>query len=161
MSAFEHILVPVDFGASSSRARDQAIELAQKLGARLTLLHGYLDPIASYGYAEGIYWPLDEIAKAAQVELERVVEKARLRCPKAEGLLISGDAARQIVDAVEKHGVDLIVMGTHGRKGLSRLVLGSVAEKVVRQSPVAVLTVRGPEEKKEAGTGASVGGKSW
>jgi nucleotide-binding universal stress UspA family protein len=161
MGPFEHILVPVDFGESSTRAIDVATNMAEKFGARLTLMHVYMDPVAAYGYAEGIYWPIDEIVKAAQTELDGVLKKVKLACPRAEGILASGEPSRQIVDAIEKYGIDLVVIGTHGRRGLSRLVLGSVAEKVVRLSPVPVLTVRGLEAKRELGTEAPVGGKSW
>jgi nucleotide-binding universal stress UspA family protein len=145
MKAFEHILVPTDFGHTSERAEELACGIAKRFGAAITLLHVWTVPYASY--YEGMVLPLDEIQKAARGELDREAERMRARHPdvKLKTRLESGLPWRSIIEAIDEHGVDLIVIGTHGRHGLPRLFLGSVAEKVVRMSKVPVLTV-GPDE---------------
>ena len=85
---------------------------------------------------------------AARKSLDEAIESTRKVHPKTEGLLREGLEWRLILDVATEQGCDLIVMGTHGRRGLPRLVLGSVAEKVVRLSPVPVLTVNTPKEAK-------------
>lgn len=139
MPSFKHILVPTDFGEVSMHAADVACELAEKFGARLTLFHVWSLPIPVY--AEGIAVPIDLVQQAANEALEAEVARIRKRIPAARALLISGAPASGIVEAVSEHGCDLVVIGTHGRRGLPRAILGSVAEKVVRRSPVPVLSV--------------------
>lgn len=138
----EHILVPVDFGDTSKRAEDYAIALASKFGAKITLLHVWSVPTPSY--AETALVPLDAIETAAKEMLDNVYGRIREVYPRCDAVLEAGAPWDRIVDSAEKLGADLIVIGTHGRRGVPRFVLGSVAEKVVRLSPVPVLTV-GPE----------------
>lgn len=135
----EHVLVPTDFGASSERAEALAAELAARFDAKLTILHVWAVPVPSY--AEGLAWPLDGIEAAAREALARVLERVKAKHPKTDGRLVTGVAWDRILEAAKEGDVDLIVMGTHGRRGLPRALLGSVAEKVVRLSPVPVLTV--------------------
>ncbi len=150
MAAFKHILVPIDFGETSNRALEMALELAVKFDAELTLYHASWLPPASYAaYAEGLYWPTDEMAREAKKELDAAVAKAKARYPKTDAVLGSGEPWQQVLNVAKERDVDLIVMGTHGRRGLSRVFLGSVAEKIVRLSPVPVLTVSGSDEAKE------------
>jgi nucleotide-binding universal stress UspA family protein len=136
MPSFKHILVPTDFGEVSMHAADVACELAERFGARLTLFHVWSIPIPVY--AEGIAVPIDLVRQAADEALEQELARVRKKIPAARGLVISGAPASGIVEA---DGCDLVVIGTHGRRGLSRAILGSVAEKVVRTSPVPVLSV--------------------
>lgn len=138
----EHILVPVDFGDTSKRAEDYAIALASKFNSKITLLHVWSIPTPSY--AESAIVPIDAIETAAKEMLETVYGRIREVYPKCDAVLEAGAPWDRIVDSAEKLGADLIVIGTHGRRGVPRFVLGSVAEKVVRLSPVPVLTV-GPE----------------
>lgn len=147
MKTFEHILVPTDFGETSARAARMACELAQKFDAKVTLLHVWTVPYASY--YEGMTIPLDELQKAARGELEREATRLRDAFPRLSVTtkLDGGLPWRTIVEAIEELGADLVVIGTHGRRGLPRLLLGSVAEKVVRSAPVPVLTVRPPDEE--------------
>lgn len=141
MSAFEHILVPIDFGEASDDAVELAISLAKKFDSRLTLLHASWIPPAAYSaYSEGIIvWPTDEIAKVAQKELDAALAKAKTKYPRTESILVVGNPWETILDVAKQHGATVIVMGTHGRRGLSRVLLGSIAEKIVRLSPVPVL----------------------
>ena len=152
MLSFKHILVATDFSASAGRALELAIEIAAKCGAKLTLFHAsWLPPAAyeAYGtHAEGIDWHADDVARAARKTLEDALAGARERYPEAESAVAFGEPWHAILESVGARGVDLVVMGTHGRQGLSHAVLGSVAEKVVRLSPVPVLTVSAEAERR-------------
>lgn len=144
MTNFAHILVPVDFEASSQRALDVAVDLALKFDARLTVVHAWDIPANAYpGMLTLAPEVWQSLADAAQQALVNAVARVRERLPRAEGLLLRGPPAFEILAAVEQTKADLVVIGTHGRHGLGRFLLGSVAEKVVRSSPVPVLTVRG------------------
>jgi nucleotide-binding universal stress UspA family protein len=141
---FKRILVPTDFGEPAQRALEIAIELAGKLGASVTLLHVY--PIVfPVSYDEELTWPLEQIEKAAGKTLEAHLAKAKQRNASCEAILKAGSAAVEIVSVARQLKADLIVMGTHGRRGVSHLMLGSVAERVVRTAPVPVLTVGAAE----------------
>lgn len=139
MKAIKHILVPTDFSEPSERAVAMALELASTFGARITVLHVWSVPQA--GYAEGLTWPIDEMRAAARRALDDTFKSITRRHPSTDAVLRMGLEWKEILDLVEERDIDLIVMGTHGRRGLPRLVLGSVAEKVVRMSPVPVLTL--------------------
>jgi nucleotide-binding universal stress UspA family protein len=144
MADFKHILVPVDFGESSDEALALGIDLAKKFGAALTILHAYEIPAyaydgASYVSAAELLAPIESMAKK---KLQSTLETVQKRVPEAKGYVRAGPAAAEILTAVDEVHADLVVIGSHGRRGVSRLLLGSVAEKVVRLSPVPVLTVR-------------------
>jgi nucleotide-binding universal stress UspA family protein len=144
MTAFNRILVPTDFGEAADRALDLAIELATKFESRLTLLHASAIPASAFSaYADGLAWPTDEMDRAAKKELEAAVSRAKGRYPSTDGVLANREPWEAILDVAKTRGADLIVMGTHGRRGLARALIGSVAEKVVRLSPIPVLTVGG------------------
>jgi nucleotide-binding universal stress UspA family protein len=141
MTNIRHILVPTDFGAPSSAAVDLAIDLAQGLDAELTLLHVW--EIPDYPYLE-LMAHSPEVTRAENAALTGLAEglrQAQLRLPTAKSVLRSGVPWQGILEAVKELNGDLIVMGTHGLRGLSHALLGSVTEKVVRLSPVPVLTV--------------------
>lgn len=145
MALFKNILVPTDYGDAAARAADLACELGKQLGARVTLLHVWSVPLPAY--AENLTLPLEAMQAAASQALE--TEAARLRerffeagSPHPRTLLVHGLPWRTIIEAIQEHEFDLVVMGTHGRRGLERVFLGSVAEKVVRAAPVPVLTVQ-------------------
>lgn len=148
MNAFRNILVATDFGDASAEALERALALAVPLGARITLLHVYSLPVANYGYAAGLYWPVADLERAAQGELDGALAKIKERYGNVEGLVACGEPCPMILEAARLRNADLIVMGTHGRRGLSRALLGSVAEKVVRLSPVPVLTVSSREDRE-------------
>jgi len=139
MVAMKHILVPTDFSEPSERARSMAVDLARAFKAKLTLLHVWTIP--SVGYAEALTWPIDEMEQAARRALDEVRARTVKECPDTEAVLQLGREWQVVLDVAKDRKVDLIVMGTHGRRGLPRLILGSVAEKVVRLSPVPVMTV--------------------
>lgn len=140
MESSKIILVPIDFEEASMRALAKARELAGRLGLEVMLMHTYTLPIAIYPGFEPIMAPdlSDQIASAARRSLEALAAeqgglRSELRC---------GDPAAEILEVIDERSPELVVMGTHGRKGLARLVLGSVAEKVVRSSHAPVLMVR-------------------
>jgi nucleotide-binding universal stress UspA family protein len=141
MSAFKSILLATDFGDASARAEEVACTMATRFGARLTLMHVWVLPTSAY--SESITLPIDRIERAAREALDRAAARLRSVVPNLETHLICGDPSRSIVEAAEERGHDLVVLGTHGRHGVPRFFLGSVAEKVVRSAAVPVLTVRG------------------
>jgi nucleotide-binding universal stress UspA family protein len=147
MKAFRHILVPTDFSETAGEALDYAVDLATKFEAELTLLHVYEFPV--YSYWSGIYVPTVDLYAAAKKATEDAALALRKRWSKSEGLIVEGMPWEQIAYLAKDRREDLIVIGTHGRRGISRALLGSVAEKVVRMSSVPVLTVR-PQAKEKA-----------
>jgi nucleotide-binding universal stress UspA family protein len=143
MTRFHHILVPVDFEEASQEALEVAIDLTLTFDAKLTVVHAWDLPV--YSYAGLSYLPPDVATVVEEAATQSLADAAALvmrRVPKAESVLVRGPAAAEIMGTAGRLKADLIVMGTHGRRGVSRLVLGSVAEKVVRSSPVPVLTIR-------------------
>jgi len=141
---FERILVATDFSDSSQQALELALRIAEKFGSELTLVHSWEAP--NYSYAAGLYFPLDVVApieRAAVARLEEATTQLRLRFPMAKSLLRAGVPWEELLSAATQIKADLIVMGTHGRRGLERALLGSVAEKVVRMARVPVLTAHG------------------
>ena len=147
MISLKHILVPIDFSDASSAATDTAIELARAFEGRVTLMNVF--EVSLYLYSGGPFMPIVDTTK----ELERAAREAtgtRLAEVKktyanVDAILRCGHPWEEIVSAAREQNADLIVMGTHGRRGLPHALLGSVAERVVRMSPVPVLTVRAPK----------------
>jgi nucleotide-binding universal stress UspA family protein len=143
MVSFKKILVPVDFGESSKQALEVAIGLAKQFGAELTLVHTWEIPVYGYGAMEfSAMDMLTPIQSAATEQLDALVAEVKRQLPDVKGVLARGVAWREVLSVVEQTKPDLVVMGTHGRRGVGRAILGSVAEKIVRMSPVPVLTVR-------------------
>ena len=139
------ILVPVDFSAYSETALDYAVDLAAKLDAKLYILHvialpGLGVPELGAALAPSI---IDSIVRDSETELAKLADARRSKAQIADTLLRTGDARDVIIHTVSEIAADLIVMGTHGRHGVGRALLGSVAESVVRTSPCPVLTIRG------------------
>ena len=142
MAAPTNILVPIDFSANAEQALDYAIELARKLGAKVHLVNAIGLPLV--GSPElGLPYTV-EMLDNLNVENKKALEALAARRDTVGQVLVRhGDARDVIREAAEELRADLIVMGTHGRRGLSRALLGSVAENVLRTSPVPVLTIRG------------------
>jgi len=147
MSRPKVILVPTDFSAPSEAALDYARILATKFGSALELLHVIDDPTSDSqfvpdGFAASTVDIRTELAEHARKRLETLVtfvDRARYH---AHAEAVFGSPARTIVDYATASASALIVMGTHGRTGLAHLLMGSVAEQVVRSAPCPVLTVR-------------------
>lgn len=153
--ALSRILVPVDFSPHSELALRYATALASRLGASLEILHVVAEPIAPSAWGSEIPIPdPSELRTKLTAEAERQLEQYRAI---AEGSHVrtlttvrTGRPAHMITAHANAGAIDLIVMGTHGRSGLARLFMGSVAERVLRQAALPVLTVR---EAAVPGTG--------
>ena len=148
MKAYEKILVPVDYAAHSAEAIRHAIDLAQHYSASLTLIYVYepLDYALPEGYA--LYTPeqVGRLMDEYKERLRQMVRDVETRGVNGvESHVLNGAAAIEIVEFAKQHDFDLIVMGTHGRKGLSHLLMGSVAERVLRTAHCPVLTVKAAE----------------
>jgi nucleotide-binding universal stress UspA family protein len=138
------ILVATDFSEHADHALEYAAELARQLDATLHLVHAITIPVM--GVAEmGVAYSaatIESITKHAQEQLDTRTARYRDRVSLAPVRLEVGDARDTIDRAAEQIGADLIVIGTHGRRGLRRVLLGSIAESVVRSAPCPVLTIR-------------------
>ncbi len=144
MGAPQKILCPVDFSPGSERAVAQASELATALGAELELVHAYQLPVLALPDSSITVSPtyVAELTNRAQQELDRHAAQLREKGVTASTRLTEGNAADAIVERAKEIGARMIVMGTHGRSGFRRFLLGSTAERVVRTSTVPVLTVQ-------------------
>jgi nucleotide-binding universal stress UspA family protein len=148
MLPIKKILAPIDFTETSRHALDYAVELAVALGATVSIVHVFQPLVYSFPDAV-LVAPPDTAAKIsdkAQQMLDEAVDSHQQRCPGISGILLNGSAWEEIGRLAAEQNADLIVMGTHGRRGLPRAFLGSVAERVVRTSSVPVLTVHGPRD---------------
>ena len=147
MSRFRRILHPTDFSRASTAAFNRAIAMAKKDRSELVLVHVLAPPmpLAGEGYIPpNVYEDLEASArKYADKRLNALQDKARAAGVKTSTLIREGVADEQIVRAARSKKADVIVLGTHGRTGLARLFLGSVASRVVTAAPCPVLTVRG------------------
>ena len=146
MSAYKRILVAVDGSAASHKGLREALRLAGREGARLFVLNVVNDFPAMAGLegpaAVDLVPLLREGGKRVLARAAAIAKKAGARPTLLMREIVGGLAADAIVREARKQRADLIVLGTHGRRGLRRLVLGSDAEQVVRTSPVPVLLVR-------------------
>lgn len=149
------ILVATDFSPASEAALAWARDLAQQYAARLSLLHVVTDPRATGVLTSEVYVPAspetqERLVREARERLEQVLppnERGRFG-----GMIEAriGDVAETILETALEQKVDLIVMGTHGRHGLAHLLLGSVAERVLRDAPCPVLTARAQPQSQAA-----------
>jgi nucleotide-binding universal stress UspA family protein len=151
MIPFKKILVPTDFSKHSDEAVRTAADLSRRYEASVTL--AYIFEPVTYALPEGHIMQsppqLEEIHAVFEQRLVRAKTEAEATgALNVDAKLLTGPVATEITDFAEQGHFDLIVMGTHGRTGLRHLVLGSVAEKVVRTAPCAVLTVRAREPSK-------------
>lgn len=143
----KHILVPVDFSKGSERAVEQAETLAAALGASLELFHAYQLPILALPDSTVTVSPtyVADLTDRAQRELNRHRDLLKERGVQATTKLLEGNPADAIVQRAEALPAMMIVLGTHGRGGFRRFLLGSTAERVVRTATVPVMTVHLPE----------------
>ena len=142
------ILVAVDFSDSSEAALAYAVELAKPLGARLVVMHSYELPV--YGFPDGALVASVEVAtrimQGAQTGLEGMVERYKGEA-QLDTIVRQGVAWEEVRAVAEEVDAGMIVIGTHGRKGLARALLGSVAEKILRTSTRPVLAVHAHDAK--------------
>ena len=147
MIAIRRILCPVDFSRFSRHALEQAVSLARETGAEVSVLHVYVFAPVALPVSAGGSIPLEPMrldvpARAAmQAELREFVNDIDTEGITLTTTLFEGDAVGRILDRATDWNADLLVMGTHGRTGFERLLLGSVTEKILRKSTCPVLTV--------------------
>lgn len=146
MIDLKRILVPIDFSETSDAALRYGVALARAFSARLHLLHVPEHPggAAEAEYPIGL---IDTMQNAAHDRLGNLLSDAETRDLMPTFVMRLGKPSDEIPGYAAEHKIDLIVMGTHGREGVARVMLGSVAEKVVRKAPCPVLTVRHPEHE--------------
>jgi nucleotide-binding universal stress UspA family protein len=144
MTRIRRILFPHDLSASTAKVIPYLRTTARALNCEVYMLH-VVPSIPKWGNG---YIPLPsttvlelEAVESAKKFMERIRGNATLGCAVAGTKVTSGDPVREILKAVNEGGIDMIVMGTHGRKGLKHIIMGSVAEGVVRKAPVPVMIV--------------------
>jgi nucleotide-binding universal stress UspA family protein len=147
MIAIQKILVPTDFSQPADAALTYAKALAEKFGSRLQLLHvvamPYAYPLGAEASAFAMEELMTEVEASSRKTLEELGAKVGLPADRVSVRTTIGTPVSEILDTIANDRIDLVVMGTHGRGMVEHLLLGSVAERVVRRSPVPVLTVHG------------------
>jgi nucleotide-binding universal stress UspA family protein len=143
------ILFATDYSKASARALDEAVSLARQNHAELLVTH-VIEPIGQYSSGEedlaaaDLYLKMQEAAKQnAERSMQKLMRKLAPARVKAKSFLLQGTPHDQIIKAAKKHRANMIVIGTHGRTGLSKLFMGSVAGKVISRATCPVVTVRG------------------
>ncbi|MEJ5990151.1 universal stress protein [Ramlibacter sp. PS3R-8] len=147
---FHRILIPVDGSPTSGKALVTALQLARESGGRVRLVHSF-DELA---YMSGFEYSADVLQECrgyAEKVLQEGLDIARAAGVPADTKLMEAPGQRlgdQVAEEARRFEADLIVVGTHGRRGIGRVLLGSGAEQVIRQAPVPVLSIRGEEQQK-------------
>lgn len=151
MITLKTVLVPVDFSETSDAALRYGKALAQAFGASLHLLHvvqePYSQPWAVEAYGFSLATLQEDWIKDARTRLDQAVTADDRTALRAKTTTLLGHPVTEILRYAADEKIDLIVMGTHGRGPLGHMIMGSVAERVVRRSPCPVLTVRHPERE--------------
>lgn len=141
MKVIRKIIVPIDFLQHTEQLAEYAVYIGEKFHAGLKFLH-IIEPPHYYGDYEypslGVY--AAELAKHAEKKMKHFVEKYRNSCSGCEGKILQGNIADSIIKHANDQDADLIIIGTHGRKGLEKMWLGSVAERVIKSAPCPTLT---------------------
>ena len=146
MLSIKTVLVPTDFSDASEHALKYGKAMARAFGASLHLVH-VMEDLLAHAWAAEVYVASmpnlrDEVEKESQIRLSAMLTTEERTELKAHVALVAGNPFLEIIRYAKAHDIDLIVMGTHGRGPIAHMLLGSVAEKVVRKSPCPVLTVR-------------------
>jgi nucleotide-binding universal stress UspA family protein len=151
MIALKHVLVPTDFSETSDVALKYGKAFAAAFGATLHIVHiieePYGQPWAVEAYGFSLAALQDEWIKEAKSRMDKILSEDERKSMTAVTTTVLGHPVMEILRYAKENAVDLIVMGTHGRGPLGHVVMGSVAERVVRKSPCPVLTVRAPERE--------------
>jgi len=138
MDRFRHVLACTDLSEDSRRGVETAASLAGELGAAITLVYVFEPPVSEYYTPPDV---ADDMEGATRRTLNELARTVRDRVPNAESVVTHGVPWRSILDTAKERGADLVVLSTSGRRGLQRVLIGSVAEKVVRLATIPVLTV--------------------
>ncbi len=144
MIEIKKILFPFDLTQNSSKILPYVLSISEKYNSLVCLLHVVQD-LNKWGklyvphpYMDKFQNEANECAKKA---MDKICEKELQGCPNFQKMVVSGDEVEEILKVVESEGIDLLIMGTHGRKGLEHVIFGSVTENVVKKSPAPVLTI--------------------
>jgi len=152
MIALKHVLVPTDFSETSDIALKYGKAFAAAFGATLHVVHvieePYGQPWAVEAYGFSLAALQDEWIKEAKARMEKILSDEERTSLKAVTTTVLGHPVMEVLRYAKDNNIDLIVMGTHGRGPLGKVVMGSVAERLVRKSPCPVLTVRSDEERE-------------
>jgi nucleotide-binding universal stress UspA family protein len=144
---YDTILVPTDGSAAVVEPVERAVDLAESYDATVHAL--YVVDSSAYGTLDmSTSVVVDSLEEEGETAVGYVADEAEAAGVPVETAVVHGTPHRTIMDYVDEHDVDLVVMGTHGRRGVDRFLLGSVTEKVVRTAPVPVMTVRVPDEEE-------------
>ena len=153
--AIKRILVPIDFSDDSLKALAYARDFGKPFGAELCVLYVvepiyYAAPADMYATSPNMAMLIDEQRRVGAQQLARINADLKKKGERVRTLQKTGSAAQSVVDTAKSIKADLIIMGTHGRTGLAHMLMGSVAERVVRMAHCPVLTVRREAAKKAA-----------
>jgi nucleotide-binding universal stress UspA family protein len=144
MKEIKKILFPIDLTENSSKILPYVLSLSEKYNSTIYLLHVIQD-LQKWGKLYVPHPSMDTFQKqaleGAEKAMDRVCEEQLQSCPNFQRRVVSGDPATEILKTVESENIDLVIMGTHGTKGLEHVIFGSVASNVVKKSPVPVLTI--------------------
>jgi nucleotide-binding universal stress UspA family protein len=144
MNLFHRILVATDFSEASTPAFQEALLMAKENGSELLIANAYQHPnrLEADSVAAGVYEEWDRNLRAEiEGKLNALIVEAQKAGIAARPLVLAGPAHEAITDAAKDNDADLVIMGTHGRKGVSRLFLGSVASRVIATAPCPVMTI--------------------
>jgi len=148
----ERIVCAVDFSDFSDYAQRYAVGLAEVFGADLRLVHVVELPfLPTYSLAgvPDLCLPVEQVEESARLRMQEAVDTCRADHPNTEGEVRLGSAFVEVISYAREIDADLIVVGTHGRTGLTHMLIGSVAEKIVRKAPCPVLSVKHPDHHFE------------
>jgi nucleotide-binding universal stress UspA family protein len=144
MIEIKKILFPLDLTENSSKILPYVLSVSEKYNSQIYLLHVVQD-LNKWGK---LYVPhpsmdkfQDEAIKNAKKAMDKICESQLQSCPNFQKRVVSGDTVDEILKIIEPESIDLLIMGTHGRKGLEHVIFGSVAENVIKKSPVPVLSI--------------------
>lgn len=155
MMEIRSILLPTDFSDCANYALSYATSFARSAGASIICVHVIEPVMPTVGYT-GMTEPLpmadisEQLEDSAERELPKISECEECEGLNVEEVIAHGDAASEIVRVAKERDVDLIIISTHGRTGLGRLIFGSTAESVVRHAPCPVLVVKPPHEEEDS-----------
>jgi len=148
MKEIKKIIVPIDFLQHTEQIAEYAVYIADKMGAKLRFVH-IVEPPPTYGDLD--FPPFgalsNEVVKQAKEKMNQLVEKFKKSCSGCAGKIFEGDIIDSIMQYAEDESGDLIIIGTHGRKGLEKMWLGSIAERVIKKAPCPTLTCNPYKEK--------------
>jgi len=145
MVEIKKILFPIDFTENSSKILPYALSMSEKYDSMIYLLH-VVEDLSKWGIGSFVpHLPLDSFKKdameGAKKAMDRVCDQQLEGCPNFQKMIVYGDPASEILETIASEDIDMVIMGTHGRKGLEHTIFGSVAENVVKKSDVPVLVV--------------------